>query len=198
MRKKIDLIILTLVLITGVFGILNAQSLGDWWHARRYTPSAEVIQLADDSGMSEQGKKLFYRFSPQLLDQTELDTRCDNGKLGCAEGQSIYILAHTTETQRNQTTVTAAHEMLHIAYSRLDDTEREKIDALIKTELEEFDASGIVQKLRDYPAEEYYDEAHSFVGSELADISDELEAHYRRYFADRAKSTDAYSGSFRN
>lgn len=119
MRRKVDLLILLLVLLVGGLAALNAQQLGDWWHARSYDPPEEIVVLADGAGMSDEGRKLFYRFEPSLLDQTALDEKCSAEKFGCTSGRFIYILRPTNEAEYSRAVVTAAHEMLHVAYSRL-------------------------------------------------------------------------------
>jgi hypothetical protein len=118
-RRKVDLVILLLVLIFGALGLVHAKQVGDWWHARIYHPDAEIVQLAEDAGMNDKGKQLFYRFEPTLVDQDTLNDKCSVEKLGCTEGRHIYILRPTTDAERQRTIVTAAHEMLHVAYSPL-------------------------------------------------------------------------------
>jgi len=195
MRRKIDLVILLLVLISGFFALQNAQSIGDWWHASRYDPPSEIEQLAGDAGMSEIGKKLFFRFSPRLVSQAELDQVCNVEKLGCVEGRTLYLLKYENNDQYNRTIVTAAHEMLHVAYSRLGAREREEVDDLLEAELDIAQTSDIIKKLQGYPEADYFNEAHSFIGSELPKLSDDLAAYYQRYFADRSKSVRAYANS---
>ena len=195
MRRKIDVLILVLVLVAGFFAIKNAQTIGDRWHGMRYDPPAEVSTLATNAGMSDRGKQLFYRFSPQLVGQKELDQRCTVEKLGCAEGRTIYILNYLSEGQQNQSAVTAAHEMLHIAYTRLSDQEKSDLEPLLQAEVTSAHGANIAKKLQDYPQEGYYNEAHSYVGSELPDISDKLEQYYKQYFSNRSKSVDAYAES---
>lgn len=196
MRRKIDLLILLFVLVVGGIGLTRAQQIGDWWHAQTYDPPTEIVQLADAAGMSDEGKKLFYRFEPSLVDQATLDEKCSAEKLGCTEGRFIYILKGATDQEEyNRAVVTAAHEMLHVAYSRLSESKKSEIKSLIDDEIATSAADGIARSLADYPAADYDDEAHSFVGSELAGIGSELEQYYRTYFSDRSKTTAAYAAS---
>ncbi|MES2970750.1 MAG: hypothetical protein V4702_00315 [Patescibacteria group bacterium] len=195
MRRKIDLFILLLVLMTGFFAVRNARLIGDWWHSQQYSPPQEISKLADDAGMSNKGKQLFFRFSPQLVGQQDLDSYCDIEKLGCAEGRNIYILQYINNEEYNQSTVTAAHEMLHVAFSRLKPAQKEMLQPLLKAELDKPQAANIIKKLKDYPPEDYFNESHSFIGSELGSISPELSNYYKDYFNDRSKSTSAYNAS---
>jgi hypothetical protein len=124
-----------------------------------------------------------------------MDTQCDAERLGCTEGNTIYILQFTDEAEYNRAIVTTAHEMLHVAYSRLSDKEVQSMEAQLKAELAGYSAAGIADKLADYAKEDYYNEAHSFIGSELDDISPGFAQHYAQYFADRTKTTAAYHKS---
>jgi ribosomal protein L12E/L44/L45/RPP1/RPP2 len=192
MRKKIDLIILALVLIAGIFALQNAVAIGDWWHARAYEPPSEVVRLADDAGMSETGRQLFYRFSPQILDEAAIRRYCGGIKLGCIEGRHIYILHYETEQEYNRAVVTAAHEMLHVAYSRLDDEQLEKLLRDIDEQLDDYPDDSLLTKLEGYSQEEFYPEAHSFIGTESPTITAALTAHYKKYFDDRNAPVRAY------
>lgn len=191
MRKKIDLLVLLLVLIAGLIAVKNAVAIGDWWHAQRYTPSTEVIELATQAGMSVEGRKLFYRFSPQITDELTITAECGQEKLGCAVGTVIYILAANNEAEQRRNVVTAAHEMLHVAYSRLSNSERDALSSRYSFALGQPGAVTVRKALEGYPAEDYDTEAHSFIGSELYLAGEELEAHYSRYFDERSKSIQA-------
>lgn len=195
MRRKIDVLILLCVGVAGYFAVTNAVSLGDWWHALVSEPSAEAVKLANSAGMNDTGAKLFYRFEPQVVNQAELDAKCTANKLGCAEGQSIYILNYNNGRQYNQSVVTAAHEMLHVAWSRLSDEEIESITPLIEQELRRPDTKVIKDKLAGYPEADYINEAHSFLGTELDDLSEELQRHYQQYFDNRTVVVQAYKAS---
>lgn len=192
MRRKIDLIVLLLVLVSGFLALKNARAIGDWWHAQRYDPPAEIAKLADDAGMNERGKKLFFRFSPQLLSEERLTEVCSGEKLGCVEGRFLYLLGFQTDEEYNRTIVSAAHEMLHVAYSRLSEEEIQRLEELLDAELQKPSTVEVVKQLAAYPEADYFNEAHSFIGSEIPAVQAELEEHYRQYFADRRKTTRAF------
>lgn len=195
-RRQIDLLILALVLVGGVFAAKNAQSIGDFWHERTYKPSSEIVQLAEAAGMSDEGKRLFYRFSPSLDDKDEILNQC-GPKLGCAVGRHIYILRGSNDATRQSEVVTAAHEMLHIAYSRLTDDERTEVNDLLETELNNGRHPNTEKEIQFYKSRglDYLNETHSYVGSEEGNLSNDLENHYAQYFSDRQKVLDAYKDS---
>lgn len=195
MRKIIDIAILIFVLFFGFFAVKNAHTIGDRLHSLKYTAPAEIVKIADAASMTEKSKLMFYRFSPTLLSQYDLDFKCGVKKLGCTSNHSIYILNYNGDKELNQSSVTAAHEMLHVAYSRLSGSQKNKINKLIDSELEKPEASDIKDKLSGYSADDYYDEAHSFVGTELASISLELDEYYSKFFINRNKIITAFQNS---
>lgn len=195
MRKKADFIILILVIVVGFFAIKNAHAIGDWSHSLTYDPPVEVSKLADSATMSKKSKNMFYRFSPTLMGQTELDATCGTEKLGCTENRSIYILSYTNDKEFSQSTVTAAHEMLHVAYSRLSSKKKSEINKQLDGELLTDEGLYIVDKLKNYDEKDYYDEAHSFVGTEIGNISTELNEYYKQYFENRDELVAAYQNS---
>lgn len=193
MRKKIDIVLLLIVISVGVVAAFNAQAIGDWYHDKRYSPPQKIEELANSASMTELSKKLFYRFSPQLLSQTELNSKCGDHNLGCSVDNSIYILKYSNNKEFNQSTVTAAHEMLHIAYSRLSESEKTKVCTLLDGELKKSSANKVLEKIGKYPAGEFCNEAHSFVGTELTHIGTGLSEYYDKYFINRSELTRAYA-----
>jgi hypothetical protein len=195
MRRKIDLIILFIVLVAAGFAVPNARNIDDFWHSKIYHPPADVVQLANDAGMNAKGKQLFYRFSPEIVDQATLNQKCTAEKLGCTTGVHIYILQANTPTDYDRNIVTAAHEMLHVAYSRLSASQRDNLQPLLQNALNDPNAQDVDQILTTYSPSSYYNEAHSFIGSELAVKSAALNSYYSQYFSDRNKTIDAFSKS---
>lgn len=195
-RTKIDLVLLAIVLSFGVFAALNAVALADIVHRVVYRPSPELKSIVAAAGMSPEGERLFYRFSPEVLDKTALYEQC-GPRLGCVEGRKIYLLRWQTSDEQNTAVVTASHEMLHVAYSRLSKDQKQEIDALVRTTMQQPENTRIASKLIFYKKrpETYVNEAHSYAGTEIATLSPKLEEHYRRYFADRKKVTSAYFNS---
>ncbi len=193
-RTLVDLLILLFVLIVGYFAVRNATAIGDWWYFRSYTPSEEVVKLADDAGMSDYGRKLFYRLDPQFVDRITINEKCGSDALGCTVGRNIYILNDFTPRQYNRTIVTAAHEMLHVAWSRIGAEDLETLKDNFGEQIELIDAD-LFKKFRGFTGEDYYNEAHSYIGTEEPDLIKDLETHYEQYFDDRQKVINALQAS---
>lgn len=81
-RRLVDIILLLIVLVGGYFAVRNATAIGDWWHFLNYDPPEDIVEIAEDAGMNERGKRLFYRFSPTFVEQSRLDAECGDHALG--------------------------------------------------------------------------------------------------------------------
>jgi hypothetical protein len=156
-----------------------------------FSPSpAEISQLADSTGMSETGRRIFLASTPELDDAEDFNTHCPVDEqivLGCYTAREIYLFRVTDERLRGTNEVTAAHEMLHAAYERLSDSERTHIDALIAAFVETLPPEHpLFAVLASYESDAQADELHSRLGTEIIDLTPELESYFGRYFDDRS------------
>ncbi len=86
--------------------------------------------------------------------------------------------------------VTAAHEVLHAEYDRLSRTERENVDKLAAEFFANLSNDRIKRTIERYKSKDpsvVPGELHSILGTEIRDLSPELETYYSRYFSDRSK-----------
>jgi len=152
-------------------------------------PEPEVVTLAEASEMSQTGRRIFFASLPSLEEGETFNEHCGSEGdtvLGCYDGKRIYVFRVADERLAGTNEVTAAHEMLHAAYSRLSRAERGILDALV----EEFvaglpaDDPGF-DLVETYPTDQQRDEWHSRLGTEYGSLSPELEEHYAQYFENR-------------
>lgn len=177
-----------------------AQELRDWWFLRSYEPSAEIAALADKATFTDTGRNNFYMSDPQINDKAEFNQNCttleESLVLGCYRGQRIFILQVEREELEGIMEVTAAHEMLHAAYDRLPESEREKIVDWLEADFAQVDDPVVEDLIERYEerggqtARE--DELHSVMPTQVAELSDELEQYYERYFDDRSQVIELY------
>ena len=121
------------------FAALNRQNIIDWWRLRQYQAPAAIASLADQATLTDYSRKVFYVNWPQQKDKTGFGSACPNNGgeqtivLGCYHGNQagIYLLKVTDARLNGVEQVTAAHEMLHAAYDRLGQDERDKVDAML-------------------------------------------------------------------
>ncbi len=163
---------------------------------------AEISALADATGMSETGRRIFLASTPELDDAENFNTHCPVDEqivLGCYTAREIYLYRVTDDRLQGTNEVTAAHEMLHAAYDRLPDSERTRIDGLIDAFVDALpDDHALFTVIESYPDKAHADELHSRLGTEFTELTPELESYFGRYFDDRtlvlaqhAKSTAA-------
>jgi hypothetical protein len=183
--------------------LFNRQYIVDQFVVWQYQPSPAIAALAERSGMDDDGTFYFYASQPALEDAQVFNERCAREEegtaiLGCYTGQRIYIYNVTDQQLDGIREVTAAHEMLHAVYSRLSDSERSRVDALIEAEYAKIkNDSQIAERLAFYDRTEPGErdnELHSIIGTEIAQVSSELESYYSKYFKDRNKVVVLYAG----
>jgi hypothetical protein len=195
-KSKIGSWLLSLVLLATPFVLWSQRhGLYDWWRLRGYDPPARVRQLAADTTMNNYGQKLFYVHRPQLEDREGFNEHCKGHEqsivLGCyISRHGIYIFDVQDERLQGIHEVTAAHEMLHAAYDRLDGREKERVNEQLERFFRTLDDARIKAAIDSYRKKDpnvVTNELHSIIGTEVRDIPDELEDHYKKYFDDRLK-----------
>lgn len=172
---------------------LNRYNIIDWWRLRGYEPSREVSQLSDMTTMTSYAQRLFYVHKPELDDKATFTERCKGSEktivLGCYKRQEgIYILLVNDKRLAGAMEVTAAHEMLHAAYDRMGSSEKNLINGLLIETREKLTSERVKSTLQGYEdrdPDSIYTEMHSIFGTELRNLSPELEEHYAKYFSDR-------------
>lgn len=194
-----SLVSLVVVLVSAALAatlIFHRQLIVDQLAVWQYTPSEEIAVMTDRTAMSGRGEFLFYASQPSVEGTQAFNDKCarveqSSAILGCYDGRNIYIYDIKNAKLDGIREVTAAHEMLHAAYQRLNDSERGKIDALVEAEYAKLSGNKEFSERMAFYARtepgERDNELHSIIGTEVTSISPELEQHYRMYFTDRSK-----------
>lgn len=193
--RKYFLISLSFLTISGSgLAIAKRQDITDWFILRNYNPTSEIAALSERTTMSPLGQKLFYVYDPQLLDKEGFNFHCTTTEqtivLGCYDGQGIYLYSIVDDQLDGVEEVTSAHEMLHAAYDRLSSKEKQRVDALVESAVNDGASARILKLIESYRTRDplsLNNEMHSIVGTEMRDIPDELEQYYSRYFLNRQK-----------
>lgn len=200
------LLIVGLLCIVAMYGVVwvNRESIGDWARLNAYKPSDEIAALADATSMTPKARSLFYVNNPQLEDRSDFNKHCTKQSehsivLGCFLGnrKGIHIFKVSDPALNGVEEVTAAHEMLHQAYERLDGNERKKIDAMLidfaNNSLKDEEIKSQVALYKENEPNEFANELHSLLGTQVAELPVELEAYYKQYFKDRSVVTGLYA-----
>lgn len=198
LRRLLPFFLLVVFLAAAGLIWVNREWLRDTVVLRSYHAPQEIADLASDTSMTDYAERLFFVNKPQLNDKALFNEHCQHvsteaAVLGCFKGdrQGIYIYDVDDPRLHGIEQVTAAHEMLHQAYDRLDNATRQRIDTL----LNDYYTSGLTDesvksKMALYQISEPHNlpnEMHSIFGTEIKDLPQELEEYYAQYFSDRQK-----------
>lgn len=187
-------ILMILLIFIGTVAYLNRQYIIDKVVVARFVPSSGVIALADKSGMNSYGKFLYLASQPSLDAADRFNQNCQKTEtttsiLGCYNNGRIYIFNVTDPQLSGVSEVTATHEMLHAAYDRLTQYDKDKINILLDSEyIKLISDKSFAEKMAFYDrteAGQRDNELHSVIGTEIALISPELETYYSKYFSNR-------------
>ena len=199
-------IVALLLLIPGGYAIIHQQQLSDWWHLRNYVAPTAVASLATDTTMNDQTRRIFYVNHPVIQDKVSFYSSCSEDEqtvvLGCyINNRGIFVLGVDDQRLNGVEQVTAAHELLHAAYDRLNDADKRHIDQLVQDTYAKLNDADITQKIVLYKLNnaDIPNELHSILGTEVAKLPPELETYYQRYFTDRSKIVgyaNTYKGVF--
>jgi hypothetical protein len=190
-----------------IIGIRFGQDLEDWRKLLEYQPSTEIAKLATNTTMTDIARRLFYVNQPTIENRKSALNLCKSTEhtvvLGCyVPSKGIFLQAVTEPRLQGVMEVTAAHEMLHVAYQRMSLFEQTQIGKQLQAVLSKLDNPRIIKLVQTYSDQDpksVNNELHSILGTEVQNLSPELEAHYRQYFTDRSTLvalSERYEGVF--
>jgi hypothetical protein len=201
-KKLVWLIVISAILLFAGLIYVQRYSIYDWWVLRSYDAPADIQTLANNSSMSDYGARLFYINTPELLDGSQFNSSCTHTEetivLGCYTGKDIYIYNVDKPELSGIKEVTAAHEMLHAAYQRLNPSERERVNSLLLNMYQKIQNPRIIKLVKTYEQQDpsiVPNELHSILGTEVELLDQELEDYYKKYFIDR-KAVVNYSKQY--
>jgi len=177
----------------------NEQHLKDQLIAYQFEPSDDILRYVEEAGLSAIGEMYLLTSRAQVVPAYEFDRYCTRsepgiGVLGCytTRDRRIYLYDVTDPRLTLMEPVVAAHEMLHAAWARLTLQEHQELAVLLE---EGFAMLPPDHELRtrilnyeaDNPASRI-PELYAILGTEVATLPPDLEAHYSIFFDDRMKS----------
>lgn len=190
------------ILGIAAFLFLNQQFVKDQIVYLSFKPSQSVQNLESNIAFTPKGKFYFYAEQPQVDGSDSFNQDCQrqevgNPILGCYLAGRIYIYNVTNAQLDGIEEVTAAHETLHAVWARMSDSDRARISTLLEAEYAKLGSdSDLTQRMDYYKRAEpgqFDNELHSILGTEIGNLSPELETHYKQYFSDRQKIVDFHT-----
>lgn len=193
--------VLVIVLVAGLT-YSHRFDIQDSWRLRNYKPTTQISHLADETTMLASTRRVFYAQNPEQQSKALFAHSCTSSEqtivLGCyIANQGIYLLSVDDPRLAGVEEVTAAHETLHAAYDRLSSSERKRVNALLEKQYTTLNNDRIKKNIGQYQKDgaDVVNEMHSILGTEVQDLSPELEAYYARYFSNR-KAIVAFSDKY--
>ena len=189
--------VIFVVLVAGAgVAFAQRQNIADLLTVWNYEPSSEIQGYIERAQLSDRGEFLFKASTPAILGTDDFNETCGTleegtGVLGCyvPRERAIYLFDVTDDRLDGVEEVVAAHEMLHAAWHRMGADERDAIGVLLEDAIESYaDDEDFTERMAVYARTEpgeRLNELHSIVGTELAELSPELEAYYTEFFDDR-------------
>ena len=179
----------------------NQDRLLDWLNVMPQASSPDIERLATATAMTRSAQRLFYRQDPTLEERREFLNTCSKVPvrgvmMGCYSRKGsigkIAIQVVTEPRLQGMMEVTAAHEMLHAAYDKFSQDERNRLTPLLESAATMVKDERLLKVLNQYKAddrERYINELHSHLGTEISNLGEpELERHYEKYFTDRQQT----------
>jgi hypothetical protein len=196
-----------IIVAVAIVGFKYTQDLQDWVKLLRYQPPQQIARLATVTSMTDTGKRLFYVNNPQIEARKSANNLCKSTEqtlvLGCyVTGKGIFLQSVPDPRLEGVMEVTAAHEMLHAAYDRLSMFEQNQLNLKLQSAFAQVKSRRISDLIGVYDAQDprsVNTELHSILGTEVRDLSPDLEEHYRLYFANRSAIvtlSEHYEGVF--
>ena len=183
----------------------NPRLVGDAITVHRFEPSPAVAGYIDRAAMSERGAFVFLASKPELVPAERFDLYCSRdepgiGVLGCftfADAR-IFIYDITNPELADFEVVVAAHEMLHAAWDRLSADEKAALEEPLESTFAGLGPDHeLVDRIASYEAfdpRSRVPELYAILGTEIAELPDELEQHYAEYFDDRRVVVGLWQG----
>lgn len=186
-----------LILFLAVLLFVYRQNIIDTMRVRQFVVSPALSAMMDRSQLSDIGKFFVKASETRIVDKRGFNEACSslqNEKtviLGCYTTQAKHIYVYDVQDERldGVREATLAHEMLHAAYDRLSETERQRVGGLLEEEAAKITDERLLQLIAFYKESEpteVTNELHSILGTEVRGLSSELEDYYKKYFIDRS------------
>lgn len=190
-RGIVAFVLSGIIILAAIWIMFNRQYALDVFTNWTYQPNDSINTIANRTELTEKGKFTFFATRPEVLDQQQFNSSCPRQEagspiLGCyTSADRIYMYNVTTEQLDGMKEVTAAHEILHAVWQRTDDTERKRLGDLLQKAYHAIDNETLKTRMDYYERTEpgeFINELHSILGTETANLGDELETYYGQFF----------------
>ncbi len=195
-NREIVAVLATTAAMLGIYAVVQSTPVQDWWKGLTYDETTEVKTLRESLSLTEKGERIFLATQPRIEEAEDFNGHCDShhadvALLGCYVNDKMYVYRVDQEDLKDSNKVTAAHELLHAAWARMEQGERETVKRMLE-QVEQQNPKWVSEELDLYDDTEKTEELYTRVGTKLQEIPEDLEEHYRQYFTNRLKIVEYY------
>jgi hypothetical protein len=189
-RAKFGSFLISLMII---FVFLCAYIFQDEFKARDFVLTGDLSTITSSLKLTDRANLILRAAHPALQEKENFNQNCNSHSqeiyvLGCyrEDQDRLYIYNVDSSEIPGVREVTTAHEMLHAAYHRLLFWEKNDLNDQLQSAYQQLPAdSDLRVSMQNYRPDEFYDELHSRLGTEVKNLPATLERYYQRYFMDR-------------
>ncbi len=203
-RVRFGSLIFTILIVVT---LLCAYAFQDEFKAGDYTLTGDLSSIATSLNLTSRAQLILRATHPSLQEKENFNQNCNSHSqeiyvLGCyrEDQDRLYVYNVDSSEIPGVREVTTAHEMLHAAYHRLLFWEKNDLNDQLQSAYQQLPAdSDLRVSMQNYRPDEFYDELHSRLGTEVKNLPAPLERYYQRYFMDRqaiVKFNDQYHNVF--
>jgi hypothetical protein len=185
-RRLLSSLAVTVVVVLVLLAVIFRTQTIDLIKSIGYTPSAEIAALRDDIQLNGPSYLIFSATRPQLDERATFADVCnstdaDTAVLGCyTPDDHVHVYNVTLPELSGIQQSTLAHELLHAIYARHPAATLSYLEPLLRQAYQ--DHPELQADLANYSSDEFLTEVHSRLGTEVANLSPELETYYAKYF----------------
>jgi len=177
----------------------------DFFVLANHQPTPQEQRWGDELALTDEAKDIMYAAHPELVENKSFGDVCptkeETNVLGCYLTTSkIYVLDVEQASIEAVETVTLAHEILHAAWDRLPNADKQQLEQELLNYYRSADDDQLTKLISGYRRSAPTGQAdavtatelHSILATEYSDLSQELEQHYANYFNDREAVVKTY------
>lgn len=190
---KLKLFLLMIIVGLVIFILPNIQVITDMILAKNVRLDGELATMASRLKLTSRAELILRASRPQLQTKQQFNQNCQRKEaatfiLGCYNGRDIFIYDVNNQELEGISEVTLAHELLHAVYRRMTSKQRQELNQLLVVDYQRLKTPELERRMQTYDRTQpgqFENELHSILGTEFADLSEELEQHYRQVFKNR-------------
>jgi len=196
--------IIIIIIALGLYFFVDFTAISDWSRGLSFEPTKQMRAIIADLDLTPVGARIFNSTHPTLKNNPAFTDHCGENNegvsiIGCYAAGNIFIKHVTDPDLDGILESTAAHELLHAVWARLDDPTREQL-AIELDRIYSRNLDLLGDRLKSYEESRWHDELHSIIGTEFKSVGTTLSAHYDQYFSNRPKIVafwTAYNSKFK-